>query len=136
MAGNVGSFSKWSSGISPSLFFFKTMFSFPSLIFTEPDANSLPASGRDKFLAFSGRSDLTATLVGSFVLLFGFQTITIYSQQAALVLMGALLLATVMVMPQGFIFGIAQLASDWRKRRMWSGKSHGSERDGLDHVAH
>jgi branched-chain amino acid transport system permease protein len=29
----------------------------------------------------------TATLVGSFLLLFGFQTITVYSQQAALVLM-------------------------------------------------
>jgi branched-chain amino acid transport system permease protein len=41
------------------------------------------------WVAFSGRSDLTATLVGSFVSCFGFQTITVYSQQAALVLMGA-----------------------------------------------
>ena len=69
------------------------------------------------WVAFSGRSDLTATLVGSFLPLFGFQTITIYSQQAALVLMGALLLATVMVMPQGFVFGISQLASRHWKRR-------------------
>ena len=38
-----------------------------------------------------------------------FQTITIYSQQAALVLMGALLLATVMFVPQGFVFGIGNL---------------------------
>ena len=69
------------------------------------------------WVAFSGRSDLTATLVGSFLLLFGFQTITVYSQQAALVLMGALLLATVMLAPQGFVLGIGKLAADW-----WSGR--------------
>ena len=66
---------------------------------------------------FSGRSDLTATLVGSFLLLFGFQTITVYSQQAALVLMGGLLLATVMLAPQGFVLGIGQLVVGWWTRR-------------------
>jgi branched-chain amino acid transport system permease protein len=70
------------------------------------------------WVAFSGRSDLTATLVGSFLLLFGFQTITVYSQQAALVLMGALLLATVMLAPQGFVLGVGKLAFDrWTGRR-------------------
>lgn len=80
--------------------------------FITPSSVGLPAAAMPIiWVAFSGRSDLTATLVGSFLLLFGFQTITIYSQQAALVLMGSLLLATVMTMPQGFIFGIAQAAS-------------------------
>jgi urea transport system permease protein len=70
------------------------------------------------WVAFSGRSDLTATLVGSFLLLFGFQTITVYSQQAALVLMGALLLATVMLAPQGFVLGVGKLVVDrWTGRR-------------------
>jgi urea transport system permease protein len=50
--------------------------------------------------------------------LFGFQTITVYSQQAALVLMGALLLATVMLAPQGFVLGIGKLVVDrWTGRR-------------------
>lgn len=80
--------------------------------FITPSSVGLPAAAMPIiWVAFSGRSDLTVTLVGSFLLLFGFQTITIYSQQAALVLMGSLLLATVMTMPQGFIFGIAQAAS-------------------------
>lgn len=84
--------------------------------FITPSSIGLPAAAMPIiWVAFSGRSDLTATLVGSFLLLFGFQTITIYSQQAALVLMGSLLLGTVMMMPQGFIFGIAQAAS----RRWW-----------------
>lgn len=80
--------------------------------FITPSSIGLPAAAMPiVWVAFSGRSDLTATLVGSFLILFGFQTITVYSQQAALVLMGALLLATVMVMPQGFIVGVAQAAS-------------------------
>jgi branched-chain amino acid transport system permease protein len=51
------------------------------------------------------------------MLLFGFQAITVYSQQAALVLMGALLLATVMLAPQGFVLGIGKLAAGW-----WGGR--------------
>ena len=85
--------------------------------FITPSSIGLPAAAMPiVWVAFSGRSDLTATLVGSFLLLFGFQTITIYSQQAALVLMGALLLATVMLVPQGFVFGIGKLvAADWKR---------------------
>jgi urea transport system permease protein len=86
--------------------------------FITPSSIGLPAAAMPiVWVAFSGRSDLTATLVGSFLLLFGFQTITVYSQQAALVLMGALLLATVMLAPQGFVLGIGKLAGDW-----WSGR--------------
>jgi branched-chain amino acid transport system permease protein len=102
--------------------------------FITPSSIGLPAAAMPIiWVAFSGRSDLTATLVGSFLLLFGFQTITIYSQQAALVLMGALLLATVMVMPQGFIFGIAQLASGYWKRRTPK-KPRDSQMGRSDHV--
>jgi len=111
--------------------------------FITPSSIGLPAAAMPiVWVAFSGRSDLTATLVGSFLLLFGFQTITIYSQQAALVLMGALLLATVMVMPQGFIFGISQLVSAQWRRRARSNKSHVSDSDARsqmsrsDNVAH
>jgi branched-chain amino acid transport system permease protein len=87
--------------------------------FITPSSIGLPAAAMPiVWVAFSGRSDLTATLVGSFLLLFGFQTITVYSQQAALVLMGALLLTTVMLAPQGFVLGIGKLVADrWRVRR-------------------
>lgn len=100
--------------------------------FITPSSIGLPAAAMPIiWVAFSGRSDLTATLVGSFVLLFGFQTITIYSQQAALVLMGALLLATVMVMPQGFVVGVAQFAARrWRLVAGRDGTGNGSLRDG------
>ena len=92
--------------------------------FITPSSIGLPAAAMPiVWVAFSGRSDLTATLVGSFLLLFGFQTITIYSQQAALVLMGALLLATVMLAPQGFVLGVGKIVVDWwiRRRRRGSG---------------
>lgn len=92
--------------------------------FITPSSIGLPAAAMPIiWVAFSGRSDLTATLVGSFLLLFGFQTITIYSQQAALVLMGALLLATVMMMPQGFIVGIAQAVG--RRWQQFFGRKRG-----------
>jgi branched-chain amino acid transport system permease protein len=86
--------------------------------FITPSSIGLPAAAMPiVWVAFSGRSDLTATLVGSFLLLVGFQTITIYSQQAALVLMGGLLLVTVMLAPQGFVLGIGKLVVDWWTRR-------------------
>jgi branched-chain amino acid transport system permease protein len=89
--------------------------------FITPSSIGLPAAAMPiVWVAFSGRGDLTATLVGSFLLLFGFQTITVYSQQAALVLMGALLLATVTLAPQGFVLGVGKLVVDrwmrWRRR--------------------
>jgi branched-chain amino acid transport system permease protein len=104
--------------------------------FITPSSIGLPAAAMPiVWVAFSGRSDLTATLAGSFLLLFGFQTITIYSQQSALVLMGALLLATVMVMPQGFIFGVAQLASGWWKRRAQPKKLRDSDPHGRSQMS-
>jgi len=47
-------------------------------------------------------------LVGSFLVLWAFQVLTVYSQQAALLLMGVMLLCTVVVAPQGFAIGIVQ----------------------------
>lgn len=40
------------------------------------------------WVAVGGRSDLTATLVGTFAVLTVFQTLTIYGSQYALVVMG------------------------------------------------
>lgn len=100
--------------------------------FITPSSIGLPAAAMPIiWVAFSGRSDLTATLVGSFLLLFGFQTITIYSQQAALILMGALLLATVMMMPQGFIVGIAQaIGRRWQQLSGRKRSGNGSLQNG------
>ena len=78
--------------------------------FITPSSVGLPAAAMPiVWVAFSGRGDITATLLGSFLILVTFQTITVYSQQAALILMGAMLLATVVIAPQGFIIGVARL---------------------------
>jgi branched-chain amino acid transport system permease protein len=55
------------------------------------------------WVAVGGRSDLTATLVGTLVVLAGFQALTIYGSQYALVVMGVLLVATVLAAPRGLI---------------------------------
>lgn len=55
------------------------------------------------WVAVGGRSDITATLVGSLAVLFAFQSLTVYGSQYALVVMGALLLVTVLLTPDGLI---------------------------------
>jgi branched-chain amino acid transport system permease protein len=86
--------------------------------FITPSSIGLPAAAMPIiWVAFSGRTDLTATLIGTFALLFGFQTLTIYSQEAALVIMGALLAATVLFVPKGFVVGVGELLSRPRTRR-------------------
>lgn len=86
--------------------------------FITPSSISLPAAALPiVWVAFSGRRDLTATLVGSFVLLYAFQTITIHSQQAALIVMGGLLLGTVMLAPQGLVLGFGVLLTRAFRRR-------------------
>ena len=57
------------------------------------------------WVAVGGRHDLTATLVGTLVVLAGFQALTIYGSQYALVVMGALLVATVLLAPRGLVAG-------------------------------
>lgn len=70
------------------------------------------------WVAVGGRSDLTTTLIGTIVVLAGFQTLTIYGSQYALVVMGLLLVLTVLAAPRGLIMacaeGLARLT--WRKR--------------------
>ncbi len=78
--------------------------------FIPPASMGLPAAAMPIiWVAFSGRQDLTATLVGTFLLLLVFQTITVYSQQYALILMGFLLLVTVLLIPSGFVIGVGRL---------------------------
>ena len=77
--------------------------------FITPASVGLPAAAMPIiWVAFSGRSDITATLIGTFLVLWTFQILTVYSQQAALLLMGAMLLCTVIVAPQGFVIGVVQ----------------------------
>ncbi len=85
--------------------------------FITPSSIGLPAAAMPIiWVAFSGRTDLTATLVGTFVLLLGYQTLTIYSQEATLIVMGTLLAATILFVPKGFVVGLGELLS-WRRDR-------------------
>jgi len=86
--------------------------------FITPAIMGLPSAAMPIiWVAFSGRADLTSTLLGTFVLLLSFQALTVYSQQYALILMGALLLVTVLFVPAGFVAGL----SLWL-RRMQAGR--------------
>jgi urea transport system permease protein len=68
------------------------------------------------WVAVGGRKDLTATLVGTLVVLFGFQSLTIYGSQYALVVMGALLLFTVLVAPEGLVAtAMHQIGRGWNR---------------------
>ncbi len=70
------------------------------------------------WVAVGGRKDLTATLLGTLLVLVGFQQLTIYGSQYALIVMGALLLATVLFAPEGIVLGIAR----WIERRSGKGR--------------
>lgn len=61
------------------------------------------------WVAVGGRSDLTATLIGTLVVLSGFQALTIHGAQYALVVMGFLLVLTVLLAPRGIILALAGL---------------------------
>jgi len=69
------------------------------------------------WVAVGGRSDLTAALAGTLAVLAGFQALTIYGSQYALVAMGALLLMTVLLAPEGIFVTIARLAQRSVARR-------------------
>ena len=93
--------------------------------FIAPSSIGLPAAAMPiVWVAFSGRSDLTAVLGGAFFILYVFQMITVQSQQAALVLMGAMMLGTVMIAPQGFFVGATRwIAGVLGRRKVAQGKS-------------
>lgn len=69
------------------------------------------------WVAVGGRSDLTTTLVGTVTVLAVFQTLTIHGSQYALVAMGAMLVATVLVAPRGLVFAVANLIARLFARR-------------------
>ena len=86
--------------------------------FIAPSSIGLPAAAMPiVWVAFSGRADLTAVLAGAFFILYVFQMITVQSQQAALVLMGAMMLGTVMIAPQGFFVGLTRWITRLLDRR-------------------
>lgn len=61
------------------------------------------------WVAVGGRSDLTTTLIGTLLVIGGFQALTIYGSQYALVAMGALLVLTVLAAPEGLVMAAARL---------------------------
>jgi branched-chain amino acid transport system permease protein len=61
------------------------------------------------WVAVGGRGDLTTTLIGTIVLIGGFQALTVYGSQYALVVMGLLLVLTVLLAPEGLITALAML---------------------------
>jgi urea transport system permease protein len=69
------------------------------------------------WVAVGGRSDLTTTLLGTIVILSGFQALTIYGSQYALVVMGLLLVLTVLFAPEGLITALIGLPRRLFKRR-------------------
>jgi ABC-type branched-subunit amino acid transport system permease subunit len=69
------------------------------------------------WVAVGGRSDLTSTLIGTLVVLAGFQALTIYGSQYALVFMGVLLVLTVLMAPNGLVLGVMNLISRLAARR-------------------
>ena len=75
------------------------------------------------WVAVGGRSDLTTTLFGTFLVLIGFQALTIYGSQYALVVMGALLVLTVLVAPSGIVSSAVSLVSKrWTRKKAQSGE--------------
>ncbi|MDQ0394346.1 branched-chain amino acid ABC transporter permease [Labrys monachus] len=73
------------------------------------------------WVAVGGRSDLTAALVGTLVVLWAFQTLTIYGSQYALVVMGLLLVVTVLFAPRGLVLSGADLLGRLLRRRKEGG---------------
>lgn len=69
------------------------------------------------WVAVGGRSDLTATLIGTLVVLSVFQALTIYGSQYALVVMGLLLVGTVLLAPRGLIANAGLLLGSLFTRR-------------------
>ena len=55
------------------------------------------------WVAIGGRSDITASLVGAFLTLILFQTLTVNGAQYALIIMGVLLLVNVLTAPEGVV---------------------------------
>ncbi|HWL70686.1 MAG TPA: branched-chain amino acid ABC transporter permease [Geminicoccus sp.] len=72
--------------------------------FIAPASMALPAAAMPIiWVAVGGRKDLTATLIGTFLVLWLFQSLIVVSQQYALIFIGALLLVTILFTPGGYL---------------------------------
>ncbi len=69
------------------------------------------------WVAVGGRKDLTATLIGTLVVLGVFQNLTIFGSYYAFVIMGVLLVVVVVFLPEGLIPGLVKVASRIRRRK-------------------
>jgi branched-chain amino acid transport system permease protein len=79
--------------------------------FIVPASMALPAAAMPIiWVAVGGRQDVTATLIGTFVVLYAFQMLTVVSQQYALIAIGALLVVTVLVAPGGYVLWVVNVA--------------------------
>lgn len=67
------------------------------------------------WVAVGGRSDLSTTLIGTLLVIGGFQALTIYGSQYALVAMGALLVVTVLGAPEGLVMAATRLGGKLRR---------------------
>jgi urea transport system permease protein len=89
--------------------------------FIVPAAMALPAAAMPIiWVAVGGRKDLTATLIGTFLVLWLFQSLIVISQQYALIVIGALLLVTILFTPGGYIVWLVEnqgRLGEWRRMR-------------------
>lgn len=85
--------------------------------FIVPASMALPAAAMPIiWVAVGGRQDVTATLIGTFVVLYVFQMLTVVSQQYALIAIGVLLVVTVLVAPGGYVLWVVDMADRLRRR--------------------
>ena len=85
--------------------------------FIVPASMALPAAAMPIiWVAVGGRQDVTATLIGTFVVLYAFQMLTVVSQQYALIAIGALLVVTVLVAPGGYVLWVVDAVGRLRRR--------------------
>lgn len=68
------------------------------------------------WVAFGGRKDITATLIGTLIVIAVYQSLTIHGSQYAIVVMGTLLVLTVLFAPEGIVLTVAK----WLSRRLTS----------------
>jgi branched-chain amino acid transport system permease protein len=85
--------------------------------FITPATMALPAAAIPTiWVAVSGRQDLTATLIGTMLMLYISQFLALYSLQYALVVLGTLLVVVTLFAPSGLVIGVCQLFSGFMAR--------------------
>jgi branched-chain amino acid transport system permease protein len=78
--------------------------------FITPATMALPAAAIPTiWVAVSGRQDLTATLIGTLIMLYISQFLALYSLQYALVVLGILLVVVTLFAPSGLVIGVVQI---------------------------